>query len=225
MTSGSKAHPFYCCFGTKKGAIGMKSSLDLLVHVACQGNDHALQQLFYQFDPLVRRLQSNYRRLSMHEDLLGEMYLAFAALVRQFDPERGIPFTRYIGHMLPLYVHTIVRRECRVSSRFVPLPDLDQGVQARLEQGASAQPSALSHRTPQVSDVVGSVVTRDLLHYLLSDLTPLQAAVFVWRSVEGEAFEQIALRLGNSQASIRFTYFSARRRMQKNWFESFGALN
>src|SRR5437764_237732 len=53
--------------------------------------------LFAEFQPLVQRLIRQYGdEPELREDLIGEIYCRFCALVHAYDPSRGIPLRPYL---------------------------------------------------------------------------------------------------------------------------------
>src|SRR5207247_397741 len=57
--------------------------------------------LWVEFQPLVRRLVRQYGdTLEMREDLAGEIYCRFCALLDAFDPNRGVPLRPYLVRQL-----------------------------------------------------------------------------------------------------------------------------
>ena len=199
----------------------MTTSLEALADSARHGDAEALAELYERFSPLSNRLLTGYRSLSFHDDLPGELFIAFAVLVRKYDPARGIPFSHFMSHMLPMTIHTVVRRERRERSRQLLLVDVVQpGDDSSELTWRNANLNGRSRTSPQ-NEILDTVITRDVLLHLLGNLTPLQSAVFVSHAIEDEEFSRIAHRLGKSLGAVRFAYFAARQRMKRDWGDSF----
>lgn len=81
---------------------------------ACAHRD----RLYGEFAPLVRRLIRQYGNTpDMREDLTGEIYCRFCALLESFDPSRGVPLRPYLVRQLTHSTHTYARRQWRLERR------------------------------------------------------------------------------------------------------------
>ena len=74
--------------------------------------------LYAQFAPLVKRLILHYGGCpQLREELVGEIYCRFCALLDAFDPTRGVPLRAYLVRQLSTSVYTYVRTHRRHGSR------------------------------------------------------------------------------------------------------------
>src|SRR5439155_10608486 len=66
---------------------------------------------FYaEFQPLVRRLTRQYGDTAeCRQDLAGEIYCRFCALLDVYDPSRGIPLRPYLVRQLTASIYTYAR--------------------------------------------------------------------------------------------------------------------
>jgi DNA-directed RNA polymerase specialized sigma24 family protein len=88
------------------------------------GADAGRDALFAEFQPLVSRLVRSYGPHGLAEDLPGELYCAFCALLAAYDPARGVPLRPYLVRMLTAAVHTYSRGRRRQSLREQGYDDL-----------------------------------------------------------------------------------------------------
>lgn len=152
------------------------------------------EQLFRDFRPLVRRLIRQYSSdAESREDLEGEIYCRFCALVDAFDPSRGIPLRAYLVRTLAGSVYTFSRSQWRREQREVSLEGSLQEDDPVVSQDPTAQWDF-------------ELMSRDVLKALpdaIATLPERQRRVLVWRYYDSRSFEEIAKELGVQTATAR----------------------
>ena len=152
------------------------------------------ERLFADFQPLVRRLIKQYGEdAEQRQDLVGEIYCRFCAVLAAYDPARGVPLRPYLVRTLTASVYTYIRSQWRLQQREVNLD-----AEGQLEEATDpADPT----------DGWGQEI---LMHELLHALPPLIAAlplrqrqVVIWRYYDGRSFEEIAETLRVRPATAR----------------------
>jgi RNA polymerase sigma factor (sigma-70 family) len=152
------------------------------------------EQLFAEFQPLVRRLIRQYGNdAETRKDLEGEVYYLFCSLLHAYDPTRGVPLKPDLVRNLTASVYTLVRSQWRRQRREVSL-DWDSG---RSEPTDGHDPS-----TEWDHDMVTEQVLQ-ALPKIIAHLPTRQRQVVISRYYDGESFEQIALRLNIQPATVR----------------------
>src|SRR5579871_1501032 len=74
--------------------------------------------LFAEFAPLVHRLIRQYGQdPELRQDLEGEIYCRFCALLEAYDPERGVPLRPYLVRQLTASIYTYARYHWRLQKR------------------------------------------------------------------------------------------------------------
>jgi RNA polymerase sigma factor (sigma-70 family) len=151
-------------------------------------------RLYAEFAPLVRRLIRQYGQdASMREDLAGEIYCRFCALLEAFDPMRGVPLRPYIVRQLSLATYTYARQQWRIRKREATW-EIEE---ARAEQTAAFDPTA---------DWLASLAQDQaaaLLPAALEKLPARQRNVVIWRYYEERSFEDIAELLSVQPTTVR----------------------
>ncbi len=153
------------------------------------------ERLFEEFAPLVRRLIRQYGAddAEMRQDLPGEVYWRFRALLTAYDPSRGIPLRPYLVRQLSLSVHTYARRQWRSRRREV-----------RLGEGEGAlRPPVLADPSGEWDERMVRAQVRGVLPAAIERLPCRQRQVVLWRYYEGRSFEEIAGLLSVQPATAR----------------------
>jgi RNA polymerase sigma factor (sigma-70 family) len=150
--------------------------------------------LFRDFQPLVRSLVRQYSSdCEMDEDMVGEIYCRFSALLDAYDPARGIPLRPYLIRQLRASVYTYARSHWRRRER-----------ETRLE--------ALCETTPaiQVPDPSPEwaleLAMREVLNALpeaIATLPPRQRLIVIRRFYDSRSFDEIAAELRIRPATAR----------------------
>lgn len=156
--------------------------------------DRERDALFQDFQPLVRRLIAHYGEdPELREELPGEIYCRFCRLLKDYDPDRGVPLSPYLIRKLTVSVYSFARshwrhrnRECHLDPDFVcPSDSLGEDAnEAWAEQ----------------------VLNRQVLEKLpsaIADLPPRQREVLIGRYYEGRSSQELAQTLGIQTATIR----------------------
>ncbi len=150
--------------------------------------------LYGEFQPLVRRLIRQYGHCpEMRQDLAGEIYCRFCALLEAYDPSRGIPVRPYLVRQLTASVYTFVRAGWRNSRREISL----EGNEGITEFGPKEDPSR---------DWDDQLTQEQMLHALpqaIARLPKRQRQVLIWRYYEDRSFEDIAELLEVQVATAR----------------------
>ncbi|HLK55766.1 MAG TPA: sigma factor, partial [Chthonomonadaceae bacterium] len=82
------------------------------------GNATDRERLYAEFAPLVRRLVRQYGQdAEMRQDLVGEIYYRFCALLDAYDPTRGVPLRPYLVRQLTAATYTYARQQWRIRRR------------------------------------------------------------------------------------------------------------
>ena len=150
--------------------------------------------LYAEFAPLVRRLIRQYGQdADMREDLAGEIYCRFSALLEAFDPERGVPLRPYIVRQLTMATYTYARQQWRIKKREATW----EADETQAEQKTAIDPTA-DWLAALAQDQASA-----LLPAALAKLPARQRNVVIWRYYEERSFEEIADLLGVLPSSAR----------------------
>ncbi len=149
-------------------------------------------QLYAEFVPLVRRLLRQYgTEAGLREDLIGEIYFRFSALLEAYDPERGIPLRPYLVRQLSASIYTFARHQWRRQRREMSLDAL------MVDHSAHPDPAR------QWDDMLAMEQVSKALPQAFARLSVRQRQVVVWRYYEDRSFEEIAGRLNVQVATAR----------------------
>lgn len=152
------------------------------------------ERLYTEFMPLMRRLIRQYgQHQEMQEDLRGELYCRFCALLEAFDPNRGVPLRPYLVRQLTLAAYTYARQQWRICKRETVLED----------EGSYAQQVIASDPTGDWLAALAQDEVAKLLPSALENLSTRQRNVVIWRYYEERSFEEIAETLGVQPSSVR----------------------
>jgi RNA polymerase sigma factor (sigma-70 family) len=158
------------------------------------GTPEERQALFGEFQPLVRRLIRQYAEdLESQQDLQGEIFCRFCALLDAFEPARGIPIRAYLVRSLAASVYTFSRSQWRRRHREISLEATGGAVEP-------AQPADPSEQWDQ------DMLTQEVLKALPTAIAQLplrQRQVVIWRYYESRSFEEIAELLKVRPATAR----------------------
>ena len=150
--------------------------------------------LYAEFAPLVRRLIRQYgQNADMREDLAGEIYCRFCALLDVFDPERGVPLRPYLVRQLTLATYTYARQQWRIQKREATW-EIEE---VRAEQKDAFDPT-VDWLTALARDQAAA-----LLPPAMQKLPVRQRNVVIWRYYEEHSFEEIAALLGVQPGTAR----------------------
>ena len=167
-------------------------------------------RLFTEFQPLVQRLIRQYGdEPELREDLIGEIYCRFCALVHAYDPSRGIPLRPYLVHQLAYSVYSFVRRQWRRHKREISL---------EIDSIARAIPSS-EDVSAKWDDAMMMQKVQAGLPCAISQLSLRQRQVVIWRYYEARSFEEIAERLDVRLATARSTLRHALKNMRRKLIE------
>lgn len=151
------------------------------------------EALYGQFTPLVRRLIRQYGETAeMRQDLAGEIYYRFCALLEAYDPARGVPLRAYLVRQLTATIYTYARQQWSVSNREVGLECEDNA-----KEEATVDPTQEWVHSLWQKQVAAS------LPEALDRLPRRQRQVLVWRYYESRSFEEIAEILNIQPATAR----------------------
>lgn len=149
--------------------------------------------LFAEFAPLVRRLVYQYAKdHELRQDMPGEIYFRFCALLDAYDPGRNIPLRAYLVRQLSASIYTFARHRWRQQVREVTTEDIAIFCPDQAEDPTGAWDDAL----------VMQDFSREL-PALLTKLPPRQAQVVIWRYYDEASFEEIGERLCVKPATAR----------------------
>jgi RNA polymerase sigma factor (sigma-70 family) len=150
--------------------------------------------LYAEFAPLVRSLiRQHGQDADMREDLAGEIYCRFCALLDAFDPSRGIPLRPYIVGQLSRATYSYARQQWSIKKREASWEIEEE----RLEQTVTHDPT---------TDWLAALAQDEasaLLPEAMAKLPVRQSSVVIWRYYEERSFEEIAELLGVQPATAR----------------------
>ncbi len=150
--------------------------------------------LFAEFQPLVRRLIRQYGDTpELRQDLSGEIYCRFCALLDAYDPARGVPLRPYLVRQLTASVYTYARAGWRSEKRETSLDAITGG-------------EWLGQHADPTSEWDEHVATEQALRSLpdaIAKLPKRQRQVLIWRYYEEQSFEEIASRLSVEVSTTR----------------------
>ena len=164
--------------------------------------------LYSQFAPLVRRLIIQYGTCPhLRDELVGEIYCRFCALLNVYDPSRGVPLRPYLVRQLSASVYTFVRAYRHSAGREMPLEtSLDE-----VRRDLRADPTDEWDHSMAI-DSIGHIIPE-----ALSQLSERQQKVVLWRYYHDCSFEEVAKRLNVQVATARSLQRHALNNMRR-WF-------
>lgn len=152
------------------------------------------EALFAEFSPLVRRLIRQYGDdPEIRQDLDGEIYYRFCALLDAYDPMRGVPLRPYLVRQLTASIYTFARHHWRRQRREVSL---------ELNNGGSEPVIPVDPTDQWDHDLTVQQVLRALPE-AINQLPQRQRQVVIWRYYEERSFEEIARQLDIQVATAR----------------------
>ncbi len=175
----------------------------------------AREALFAEFQPLVRRLVRQFGEdPEVRQDLQGEIYCRFRALLDAYDPGRGVPLRPYLVRTLTASVYTWSRAQWRLKSR-----------ETALEPEVAEDPSLSVNPTEQWGQGLAMEEMLAGLPAAISRLPPRQRQVVIWRYYEGRSFDEIAgllrVRPATARSLLRHGLNGLRRRLaDSGWPEA-----
>ena len=153
------------------------------------------REVYYErFQPLLRGLVNRYGTdADIREELPGELYCRYNALLDKFDPQRGVPLSAYVIRNLTAAAYTFARSRWRRDRR---------------ETGGDAVVLDAVETTAGPHELVlgSEVADPDFLAALpqaVEGLPPRQREVVTHRYFEGWSFEEIAYALNIKPATCR----------------------
>ena len=173
---------------------GKVASGEVLTPVRSEANPVDRDGLYAEFAPLVRLLVRKYGQYAdMREDLPGEIYCRFCALLDAFDPTRGIPLRPYMVHQLTNATYTYARQQWRLRQREATW----ERVAGYAELRESFDPTE-DWLTALTQDQIAS-----LLPAAIDKLPLRQRTVVIWRYFEERSYEEMAEMLGVQPVTVR----------------------
>jgi RNA polymerase sigma factor (sigma-70 family) len=161
-------------------------------------DDSQRQLLFMDFQPLVKRLIRQYGdTYEQRQDLEGEIYFRFCALLEEYDPGRGIPLRAYLVRKLITSAYTYARSQWRRQKHEV---SLEFRMENGIEGGEAVRP------TDPTLDWTNGLMKKELLEVIqeaIGKLPHRQRQVVIWRYYESKPFNEIAEMLGVCEATAR----------------------
>lgn len=152
------------------------------------------ESLYREFQPLVRRLIRQYGDTTEgREDLAGEIYYRFCAILDAYDPSRGIPLKPYIVRQLTASVYTFARHGWVRRRREVSYEE-------KAEVGEPVRPE---DPTPEWDERLATESVLKTLPEAISKLPSRQRKVLIWRYYDQKSFEEIAEQLSIQVATAR----------------------
>ena len=172
------------------------------------------EALYADFFPLVRRLLRQFgEEPELRQDLQGEIYCRFCALLDVYDPNRGVPLRPYLVRQLTASVYTYARQYWRRRQREVSLE----------ADGALDQPRQPDDPTPQWDNQMIMHRAIESLPDAIAMLTLRQRQVVIWRYYESRSFEAIAealhIQVATARSTLRHALNNLRRMMARTRIE------
>jgi RNA polymerase sigma factor (sigma-70 family) len=153
-----------------------------------------LDELYAEFQPLIRRLIRQYGdSAEMRQDLAGEIYCRFHALVEAYDASRGIPVRPYLVRQLTASIYTYARQGWRRKKREISL-DMSSGF---------CEPAQYCNPSEEWDNRIAMEKVLQGLPDAISKLPKRQRQVVIWRYYDQRPFEEIALILNVQTATAR----------------------
>ncbi len=152
------------------------------------------ESLYAEFRPLVRRLVRQYGDTpELRQELTGEIYWRFCALLDAYDPGRGIPLRPYLVRQLTASIYSYARTGWNLRKREV---SLETGI-ARFERDLT------DDSCREWDDKLVIDQTAKALPAAISRLSPRQRKVVIWRYMEQRSFAEIAGLLNVQESTAR----------------------
>lgn len=164
--------------------------------------------LFADFSPLIQRLIRRYGSdPELREDLQGEIYFRFCALLDLYDPARGVPLRAYLVRQLAASVFTYARQHWRLGRREMELDTWSGDYQG----------GDLKDPTSDWDDALFLQQVCSRLPEAIAQLPVRQAQVLIWRYFEERSYESIAETLQVQPATVRSLMRHALNNLRR-WF-------
>jgi RNA polymerase sigma-70 factor (ECF subfamily) len=178
---------------------------EALMTLICDGDKDALASLFRRYARIVRGVAYRVLRdTSEADDLLQDIFLLIHRLCKTFDSSKG-PARFWILQMT--YRRAISRRRYLTSRHFYTHLDLDQ---------AQNKLADLPTRSgPQEDSLHGTLKRQEGLQSWLADLSESQRRTLHLFFFEGNTFEEIAAKLGQTVGNARNHYYRGLDRLRK----------
>ena len=155
---------------------------------------HNRESLYAEFRPLVRRLVTQYGDTrEMRQELTGEIYYRFCALLDAYDPGRGVPLRPYLVRQLTASIYSYARSGWNRRRREVSLESDNMRFERNLTDNSCRE----------WDDKVILEQTLKSLPDSVSRLTLRQRQVVIWRYMEQRSFSEIAGLLNVQEATAR----------------------
>ncbi len=152
------------------------------------------EALYQELQPLVKRLIRQYGESpEMRQDLQGEVYCRFCALLEAYDPGRGVPLRPYLVRQLTASVYTFARSGWRSRQREVSMEALWGVNEAR--SGLDPADGWIERLTQQ--DMLKS------LPQAVASLPKRQRQALIWRYYDEKSHAEIADLLNIEVSSAR----------------------
>lgn len=151
--------------------------------------------LYAEFAPLIRRLINQYGGTpELRNDLSGEIYCRFCALLDEYDPARGVPLKPYLVRQLTAAIYTYARKQWSIQRRETAL---------EVENGGPDFLLPTFDPTPGWDTDLERKQVASTLPAAIMKLPERQQKVVVWRYYEDRSFEEIAKLLGIEPSTAR----------------------
>jgi RNA polymerase sigma factor (sigma-70 family) len=150
------------------------------------------ETLYGEFQPLVQRLVRQYGDdAELAQDLPGEIYCRFCALLEEFDPARGVPLRAYLVRGLSLSTYSFARSQWRRRRRE---PIIDPDITTSLSTWDPTDGWDRDLMTRRVLNALPAAIER---------LPRRQKYVVTGRFYEARSFEEMASSMGVAPATAR----------------------
>jgi RNA polymerase sigma factor (sigma-70 family) len=161
----------------------------------CDTTDLDREALYNEFAPLISRLIRQYGwSAELREDMVGEIYFRFNALLDVFDPTRGVPLKAYLVRQLSVGVFTYARQHRRVHAREM---EWDIAMTEDILADCVVDP------TGEWNDRLVLADLRKRLPEAIDKLPQRQGIVLSRRYFEERPYPDIAKELNVEQATVR----------------------
>ena len=186
-----------------------------LAMAARDGDQQAAALLFQRLRPSVLRCtRGRWLPGADRNDLVQEAYVGLAKAIRDFHPERGVPFRAFADMCMKRSVVTALRSATRMKHR--PLTDSE-----RLHDPEVERRSASDIASDPSTSVEARIVATEATRSATALMTDLEATCLRLVS-SGASYDAIAERLGCAPKSVDNAVQRARRKVRAAFASAHG---
>jgi len=183
-----------------------------LLHLACQGDAHAQDQVLHHFTPIW---SSRLRRAGIQrddaEDILSKLYLSFLETAHKVVHPRAFFafYEKRLNWLIQDHQRNAGRKSRILSLDAIEAPDSD----ARFDSSKMA--CMADEKLLPLSDLVCLQEQQQQVHSALAQLPPQQAETVKLVVLKGLTYEEVALRMQIPIGTVRSRLFLGRARLKQ----------